>query len=182
MNCNFLFVYILDIDGGYTEWTEWTECTATCGGGTKRRSRNCTNPSPKNKGKTCIEQEQLGPPEESKECNTDECRKGRTIFSFVKFYERMTQFLPFPQSRFQSLRYPCLDKGNEGSGNAEYQPLFRKRARGSRPNSRDRRKSNLITLLFFKCTLRDTLKAKNSDFSSSTPKARFKRRAQVVPN
>jgi len=62
-----------NIDGGYTEWTEWTECTATCGGGTKRRSRTCTNPSPKNNGKTCTEQEQLGPPEESKECNTDEC-------------------------------------------------------------------------------------------------------------
>ena len=121
MNCNFLFVYILDIDGGYTEWTEWTECTATCGGGTKRRSRNCTNPSPKNKGKTCIEQEQLGLPEESKECNTHECRKGRTIFSFVKFYERMTQFLPFPQSRFQSLRYPCpAERENESSGSNHF--------------------------------------------------------------
>lgn len=73
MNCNLVFVCILDIDGGYTEWTEWTECTATCGGGTKRRSRTCTNPSPKNKGKTCIEQGLE--PEETEDCNTQDCRK-----------------------------------------------------------------------------------------------------------
>ena len=77
MNCNFLFVYILDIDGGYTEWTEWTECTATCGGGTKRRSRTCTNPSPKNKGKTCIEQGLE--PEETEDCNAQDCRKNITV-------------------------------------------------------------------------------------------------------
>ena len=79
MNCNFVFVHILDIDGGYTEWTEWTECTATCGGGTKQRSRTCTNPSPKNKGKTCVEQEQLGLPEETEHCNTQDCRKNLPV-------------------------------------------------------------------------------------------------------
>ena len=64
----------LDIDGGYTEWSEWSECTATCGGGSRSHSRTCTNPSPKNKGKTCIEQD-LGPNMESEECNTQDCRK-----------------------------------------------------------------------------------------------------------
>ncbi|XP_066028698.1 coadhesin [Pocillopora verrucosa] len=61
-----------DIDGGYTEWSEWSECTATCGGGSRSHSRTCTNPSPKNKGKTCIEQD-LGPNMESEECNTQDC-------------------------------------------------------------------------------------------------------------
>ncbi|XP_078375647.1 uncharacterized protein LOC144658999 isoform X2 [Oculina patagonica] len=61
-----------NIDGGYTEWTEWTKCSATCGGGIRRHSRTCTNPKPKNKGKTCIEQA-LGPPDETGECNTQEC-------------------------------------------------------------------------------------------------------------
>ena len=73
-----MLVHILDIDGGYTEWSEWTECTATCGGGTRRHSRACTNPSPKNKGKTCIEQE-LGPPKETEDCNTQECGKNMTV-------------------------------------------------------------------------------------------------------
>nr|XP_058952512.1 coadhesin-like [Pocillopora verrucosa]XP_058952513.1 coadhesin-like [Pocillopora verrucosa]XP_058952514.1 coadhesin-like [Pocillopora verrucosa]XP_058952515.1 coadhesin-like [Pocillopora verrucosa]XP_058952516.1 coadhesin-like [Pocillopora verrucosa] len=62
-----------NIDGGYTEWSEWSECTATCGGGSRSHSRTCTNPSPKNKGKTCIEQD-LGPNMESEECNTQDCR------------------------------------------------------------------------------------------------------------
>ncbi|XP_027051590.1 sporozoite surface protein 2-like [Pocillopora damicornis] len=61
-----------NIDGGYTGWSEWSECTATCGGGSRSHSRTCTNPSPKNKGKTCIEQD-LGPDMESEECNTRDC-------------------------------------------------------------------------------------------------------------
>ncbi|KAL9969288.1 hypothetical protein ACROYT_G021487 [Oculina patagonica] len=61
-----------NIDGGYTEWSEWSECSATCGGGVRWHSRTCTNPEPKNQGKTCIEQD-LGPPKESGECNTQEC-------------------------------------------------------------------------------------------------------------
>ncbi|XP_078375646.1 coadhesin-like isoform X1 [Oculina patagonica] len=61
-----------NIDGGYTEWTEWSECSATCGGGVRWHSRTCNNPEPKNKGKTCTEQE-LGPSVESGYCNTQDC-------------------------------------------------------------------------------------------------------------
>ena len=71
----------LDIDGGYTEWSEWSECTATCGGGSRSHSRTCTNPSPKNKGKTCIEQD-LGPDMESEQCNTRDCRK-HDVLTFI---------------------------------------------------------------------------------------------------
>ena len=68
------FTPITDEDGGYTEWSEWSECSATCGGGSRTHSRTCTNPPVKNGGKTCEEQD-LGPAEESEECNTQECRK-----------------------------------------------------------------------------------------------------------
>ena len=60
------------IDGNYTEWTEWTDCSATCGGGFQARSRKCTNPPPQNGGKNCVE---LGPANQTHECNTDPCRK-----------------------------------------------------------------------------------------------------------
>ncbi|KAM7452303.1 hypothetical protein ABFA07_000467 [Porites harrisoni] len=60
------------IDGGYTEWSKWSECSATCGGGVRSRTRTCTNPSPKNGGKTCLEQD-LGPAKETEKCNTDPC-------------------------------------------------------------------------------------------------------------
>ena len=45
----------------YTEWTEWTECTRTCGGGTKRRVRECVQGS----AEAC---ERLGPAEQVEQC------------------------------------------------------------------------------------------------------------------
>ena len=78
LNDTFVFAYILDIDGGYTEWSKWTECTSTCGGGTKRRSRTCTKPTPKNNGKTCVKQN-LGPPIQTESCNTKKCGKNIAV-------------------------------------------------------------------------------------------------------
>ena len=72
---------LADIDGGFTEWSEWSECSATCGGGTHHRSRTCTNPPPKNDGKPCSEQVNLGPPKETENCNTQDCRK-----TWIRFY------------------------------------------------------------------------------------------------
>ena len=50
----------------YTEWTDWTECTRTCGGGTKRRVRECVQGS----AEAC---ERLGPAEQVEECNVGKC-------------------------------------------------------------------------------------------------------------
>ena len=44
-----------------TDWTEWTPCTETCGGGQRKRSRQCVSRS--------CDQEL----EEVEECNTQEC-------------------------------------------------------------------------------------------------------------
>ncbi|KXJ28705.1 Polycystic kidney disease protein 1-like 2 [Exaiptasia diaphana] len=56
------------IDGGFTEFTNWTTCNATCGGGLQSRTRNCTNPVPRNGGQNCT-----GPSEEIKACNIHLC-------------------------------------------------------------------------------------------------------------
>ncbi|XP_078354720.1 uncharacterized protein LOC144639299 isoform X1 [Oculina patagonica] len=57
------------IDGGYTDWSA-SECSVTCGGGTQKLTRTCTNPPPSNGGKDCSE---LGPDEKTGECNTQAC-------------------------------------------------------------------------------------------------------------
>ena len=51
-------------------WSQWTECSVTCGGGTRARERNCTDPPPVGNGKGC---EHLGKPEETVNCNEDPC-------------------------------------------------------------------------------------------------------------
>ena len=63
---------ITAINGGYSKWLECTECNATCGGGTKIKTRNCTNPPPANGGKDCSG---LGPAVQKESCNQQDCRE-----------------------------------------------------------------------------------------------------------
>ena len=56
--------------GGYTPWSDFSPCTASCGGGTHFRRRNCTNPPPAVGGRDCV---RLGPSEETNLCNTHSC-------------------------------------------------------------------------------------------------------------
>ena len=42
------------IDGQWTAWSSWLPCSATCGRGTRSRSRMCTDPPPLFFGKDCI--------------------------------------------------------------------------------------------------------------------------------
>ncbi|XP_062592704.1 uncharacterized protein LOC134254174 [Saccostrea cucullata] len=56
------------IDGGFTDWSVWSTCTVSCGGGTRTRTRTCTNPAPENGGADCV-----GDRSQTENCNTQEC-------------------------------------------------------------------------------------------------------------
>ncbi|KAK3095360.1 hypothetical protein FSP39_013702 [Pinctada imbricata] len=56
------------IDGGFTDWSVWSTCSATCGSGTKSRTRTCTNPAPQHGGQDCV-----GDTSEDTACNTNAC-------------------------------------------------------------------------------------------------------------
>lgn len=56
------------IDGGWSAWSAWGSCSVSCGGGTKTRTRTCTNPAPAYGGANCA-----GSSSESTSCNTHSC-------------------------------------------------------------------------------------------------------------
>ena len=56
------------VDGGVSTWGEWSTCTLTCGGGSRERSRTCTNPAPEFGGADCTDALS-----ESEPCNSDPC-------------------------------------------------------------------------------------------------------------
>lgn len=41
------------VDGNWTLWTPWSSCTESCGPGTMKRTRTCSNPQPMYRGKQC---------------------------------------------------------------------------------------------------------------------------------
>merc|ERR1711974_26719 len=56
------------VDGGWSAWGAYTTCTATCGGGMKKKTRSCNNPTPDHGGKLCD-----GSESETDTCNTEQC-------------------------------------------------------------------------------------------------------------
>ena len=56
------------VHGGWTSWSAWSGCTKSCGGGTRMRSRWCSNPSPAHGGQSCA-----GGSLKSENCNVEEC-------------------------------------------------------------------------------------------------------------
>ena len=66
LTCDSLF--LLTVDGNWTQWSHWSACSLSCGGGTRSRTRTCTDPPPSNNGKTCA-----GEGSEQQGCNTQSC-------------------------------------------------------------------------------------------------------------
>ncbi|XP_029666691.1 A disintegrin and metalloproteinase with thrombospondin motifs 9 isoform X3 [Formica exsecta] len=63
------------VDGQWGEWGRYGECSRTCGGGIKRKYRECDNPAPKNGGNYCI-----GERVKYRSCGTRECPPGSSDF------------------------------------------------------------------------------------------------------
>ncbi|XP_067940287.1 hemicentin-1-like [Watersipora subatra] len=59
---------LIQVDGGWEEWTSWSGCSVTCGYGLQTRSRTCTSPAPANGGQECV-----GSAEVNKACLPMDC-------------------------------------------------------------------------------------------------------------
>ncbi|XP_056015238.1 SCO-spondin-like [Ostrea edulis] len=55
-------------DGNWASWSAFGACSVTCGGGEQERTRSCTNPAPKDRGKKCT-----GSSVSSRSCNINGC-------------------------------------------------------------------------------------------------------------
>eukprot|EP00112_Aurelia_sp_Birch-Aquarium-sp1_P019789 Seg4965.1 transcript_id=Seg4965.1/GoldUCD/mRNA.D3Y31 product=Hemicentin-1 protein_id=Seg4965.1/GoldUCD/D3Y31 len=56
------------VNGGLSPWSSYGPCSKSCGGGTKKKTRACTNPAPEFGGSDCI-----GALSKSASCNTNRC-------------------------------------------------------------------------------------------------------------
>eukprot|EP00794_Sanderia_malayensis_P003734 gene3734-4256_t len=58
------------VHGGYTTWSKWSSCTESCGSGSRKRKRTCTNPRAKYGGRDC---KIFGSSSQTGRCNTHNC-------------------------------------------------------------------------------------------------------------
>nr|XP_050844302.1 A disintegrin and metalloproteinase with thrombospondin motifs 9 isoform X2 [Vespula vulgaris] len=63
------------VDGEWGHWGSYGECSRTCGGGIKKRYRECDNPPPQNGGNYCV-----GEQVNYESCGTKECPPGSPDF------------------------------------------------------------------------------------------------------
>ena len=68
-------IHIILVHGGWSNWGGWSGCSVQCGGGSRSRSRSCTNPSPQYEGNNCA-----GSSDESGDCNIHPCPSGSLVF------------------------------------------------------------------------------------------------------
>ena len=56
------------VNGNWSDWSDYEKCSVSCGGGSQKRTRSCTNPAPAHGGELCT-----GSDEESQSCGTSPC-------------------------------------------------------------------------------------------------------------
>ena len=68
-----ILVFLAAENGNYSQWSDWSLCSATCGVGSRTRTRSCTNPSPSPYGDDCSH---LGNDTQIRRCNLTSCQGG----------------------------------------------------------------------------------------------------------
>uniref|UniRef100_A0A7M5XCK5 SUEL-type lectin domain-containing protein n=1 Tax=Clytia hemisphaerica TaxID=252671 RepID=A0A7M5XCK5_9CNID len=105
------------VDGKWTEYSEFGECSASCGGGSQKRTRSCTNPAPAHGGKECE-----GSDEDERECGTDPCPVDGKWTEYSEFGECSASCGGGSQKRTRSCTNPAPAHGGkecEGSDEDE---------------------------------------------------------------
>lgn len=46
-------MFVIQVNGDWSEWSSWNPCSATCNGGIQDRIRQCNAPQPSNGGLYC---------------------------------------------------------------------------------------------------------------------------------
>uniref|UniRef100_A0A5F9CXW8 A disintegrin and metalloproteinase with thrombospondin motifs 7 n=1 Tax=Oryctolagus cuniculus TaxID=9986 RepID=A0A5F9CXW8_RABIT len=67
------------VDGGWSGWSAWSGCSRSCGVGVQSAERQCTQPTPKYKGKYCV-----GERKRFRLCSLQPCPRGRPSFRQVQ--------------------------------------------------------------------------------------------------
>ena len=67
------------VDGAWSSWTEWSSCSVSCDGGTRTRTRTCTEPAPSSTGQDCS-----GLSKDFSDCMLEMCTQGQ--FRFYTIY------------------------------------------------------------------------------------------------
>ena len=83
---NFHFFTGSKEDRLYSEWGDWEDCSVTCGGGTHKRVRTCTDPSLG--GSVCVEDAK----EETKSCNDFECPDSKYYYFIINIELKFLRF------------------------------------------------------------------------------------------
>uniref|UniRef100_A0A2K6AI53 ADAM metallopeptidase with thrombospondin type 1 motif 7 n=1 Tax=Mandrillus leucophaeus TaxID=9568 RepID=A0A2K6AI53_MANLE len=67
------------VDGGWSGWSAWSICSRSCGVGVQSAERQCTQPTPKYKGRYCV-----GERKRFRLCNLQACPAGRPSFRHIQ--------------------------------------------------------------------------------------------------
>jgi hypothetical protein len=69
---DFIGLFIIKLDGEWSEWSPLSTCSKTCGGGIQTRTRTCSNAAPGNVSLPCT-----GNSTETLRCNNQACNNSK---------------------------------------------------------------------------------------------------------
>ena len=73
-------LFLLTVDGNWSEWSKWSKCSKTCKEGQQSRSRYCNSPAPQYGGKPCSDKAK-----ETRVCNQHVPCPGKSLIIWVWF-------------------------------------------------------------------------------------------------